>query len=73
MHYKLALIPIWTVALSMILLTCAFCAEPMKTAEDVCRVYPEKVQFLFAHLDLARPGLEVVRKAVEEKKMAGRL
>ena len=68
MHFKFKSIPIWTVTLSMIMLARAFCAEPMKTAEDVCRVYPEKVQFLFAHLDLTRPGLEAVRKAVEEKK-----
>jgi Heparinase II/III N-terminus/Heparinase II/III-like protein len=41
--------------------------QNVTSAEDVCRVYPERVQGLFAALDLDRDGLEAVKAAVGDE------
>ncbi|MEX0928989.1 MAG: alginate lyase family protein [Balneolales bacterium] len=39
--------------------------EEMTSVEDLYALYPEKVNFIFQHLDLDREGLEKVRQAYE--------
>ncbi|MFP4502402.1 MAG: alginate lyase family protein [Candidatus Hydrogenedentota bacterium] len=49
----------------------AFSAATLETTQDVCREEPERVAYLFAHLDLAHPGLGAVAAAAGEEDWPG--
>ncbi|MBV5312917.1 MAG: alginate lyase family protein [Prolixibacteraceae bacterium] len=39
--------------------------QQMQSVDDVCKAYPEKIQYIFLNLNLDYPGLQEVKKAYE--------
>jgi len=59
----------YSISIAILLVTVAACASPPPDSDTgvrwVCDTHPDRVEFLFASLDLGRAGLEGVAAAVE--------
>ncbi len=44
--------------------------KQMQSVDDVCKSYPEKMQYIFQNLNLDYPGLQQVKAAYEKKDLA---
>ena len=44
--------------------------QTIQTVDDVCSVYPERMEKLLQQINLATPGLEQVKSAFDQKQIA---
>lgn len=44
--------------------------QQIRSAEEVCSAYPEKMEYIFENLDLSYPGLEKVKEAFDKNELS---